>query len=448
MNRMDVVRVNSAARLDRLPVGTFHRRLVFLVGGGLFFHSFDVNIAGAVLGVFLKSGFSTLDLNAYFISATFAGMFIGIIGAGILADRSGRRFTFQFNLAIFGLASLAGAAVPSMDWLIVPRFVCGVGLGAEIVLCYSTLSEFVPPSKRGRWVAALSMMSSFGLLVSTLLSWALIPHFGWRIMFVIPGIGALIILWMRKVLPELPRWLEVHGRTQEADEVVSAIEAESSASGAVLSEPQPVSVPKPESLFQRKLIRPLVLGTIMQGILFAALYGVVSWVPTFLIKQGMPINQSLGQATLMALGGPSGAFLALLLVDHIGRRTAIICGSLLATILSVAFGQVTSQTMGVIVGFAMFSVIYFLLATVQAVYLSELFPTSVRMRSNAICVGIARITTMGVPFVVVFLFNSWGVMGVVSTIAGLLVAQAAAMALLGRETRRQSLEVIAAGART
>ncbi len=437
---MKMPRNSVAARLDRLPSSRFHKRLVALVGGGMFCDNFDIYIAGAVLGVFLSTGFSTLELNAYFVSATFFGMFAGTFAAGIVADRFGRRVTFQWNLAVFGLASLAGSVATDMYWVIVFRFICGIGLGAEIVLGYGTIAEFVPPARRGRWTALLSTISSTGLLASTLLSWALIPIFGWRIMFVIPGVGALVILWLRKALPESPRWLEVRGRTEEADRVVALIEDEVRNEHGALRQPEPTPPVVPESIWQKALIRPLVLGTIMQVVMFAALYGLVSWIPTFLLKQGIPINQSLGQSALMSLGAPTGALIALAIVDRVGRRLTIIGGSLGAAAMAILFGQVTSQVAATCVGFATFALIYFLFAAIQAVYLPELFPTFVRMRCNAVCVGIARLTTAAVPFGVLFLYTHWGVTGVVSVIGALLVLQALAMALMGHETAGQSLE--------
>ena len=112
-----------------LPIGPFHRRIMLLIGIGMFFDGFDIYIAGTVLGVTLKTGFSTLAQNAVFISATFVGMMLGSFGTGFLGDRYGRRFTYQFNLLVFGLASLAAAFSPNMAFLIACRFVMGVGLG-------------------------------------------------------------------------------------------------------------------------------------------------------------------------------------------------------------------------------------------------------------------------------------------------------------------------------
>ena len=97
-----------------------------------------------------------------------------------LGDHCGRRFTYQFNLAVFGASSFACALAPSMAWLVAARFVSGIGLGAEIVVGYATLLEFIPPGHRGRWAALLSLLTNFGLFASTLVSWLVIPAVGWR----------------------------------------------------------------------------------------------------------------------------------------------------------------------------------------------------------------------------------------------------------------------------
>ena len=144
--------VNAGGRLDRLPISSFHYRIFWLIGAGMFFDGYDLYIGGNVLGATVQSGFSTLAQNAQFISFTFIGMTFGSLMAGFLGDHFGRRFTYQVNLLVFGLASLAAAFVPDMQSLIACRFVMGLGLGAEIVVGYSTMTEFVPPQRRGKWM--------------------------------------------------------------------------------------------------------------------------------------------------------------------------------------------------------------------------------------------------------------------------------------------------------
>lgn len=436
------MRGNIAGRLDRLPILPFHRRLLWLIGAGMFFDSFDIYLAGSVLGELVHNHWSTVPLNARFISATFVGMLIGAAGAGWLGDRYGRRFTYQFNLAIFGAASFASAVAPDMQWLIAARFVTGIGLGAEIVIGYAAMLEFIPPAHRGRWAALLSLVTNFGLFVSTLVSWLVIPAFGWRPMFVIAGIGAFIVLWMRKAMPESPRWLEVKGRHDEADAIVRGVEAQAGLVASAVPLPRPAE-PVPASLTSPNFIRSVVVGSIMQIVLGVAIYGFVAWVPTFLVQHGMPINKSLGQTVLMSFGGPAGAAVGWLLSDRIGRRPSIIVASLLAAMCGPAFASAPSQGLATLLGFLMFTLIYFMVAVIVAGYVPELFPTAVRMRGNGITSTIGRLTTIFVPFGVVALYGSGGVSAVVAGISVALVIQALVAWLYRIETNGRSLEAIA-----
>src|SRR5258708_12127310 len=147
---------NAGARLDRLPIPPFHRRILLLIGIGMFFDGFDLYVAATVLGATLQPGFSTLGQNAQFVSVTFLGMMLGSFLTGFLGDRYGRRFTYQANLAIFGLASIASAFAPSMNVLILLRGLMGLGLGAEIVAGFSLPTEFLPPPPRPTTVRAPS----------------------------------------------------------------------------------------------------------------------------------------------------------------------------------------------------------------------------------------------------------------------------------------------------
>jgi putative MFS transporter len=232
--------INAGGRLDRLPVSSFHYRIFWLIGAGMFFDGYDLYVAGPVLGAAVGSGFSTPALNGWFLSLTFMGMTLGSLLAGFLGDRYGRRFTYQFNLMIFGLASLAAAFAWNIEVLNALRFVMGIGLGAEIVVGYGTMTEFVPPARRGRWMALMALVVVSGYPVTALLGRLIIPSFGWQPMFAIAGVGALVVWYLRKSLPESPRWLETNGRTAEAETLLQAIEREAAAGRPL---PPPVASP-------------------------------------------------------------------------------------------------------------------------------------------------------------------------------------------------------------
>lgn len=115
MDQSHLPTVNAGARLDRLPISRFHWRMLILISSGAFLDAFDVYLASGVMAATLKEGFSTLQTNALFISLTFLGMFIGAGLAGYVGDRFGRRFSYQANLALFGLASLAACFAPNLS---------------------------------------------------------------------------------------------------------------------------------------------------------------------------------------------------------------------------------------------------------------------------------------------------------------------------------------------
>src|SRR5271154_6478735 len=199
--------VNAGARLDRLPISRLHWRIFGLIGAGAALDAFDIYLAGGVVAAMLKEGFSTLAPNAVFISATFFGMLLGAGFAGYLGDRLGPRYSYQFNLAVFGLASIAACFAPTINALIGLRFIMGFGLGAELVVAAGTLCEFIPPAYRGRWISMLGIVTNAGLLIASSVGYVVIPNLGWRYMFAIAGAGALVIWIMRKKMPESPRWL-------------------------------------------------------------------------------------------------------------------------------------------------------------------------------------------------------------------------------------------------
>ena len=428
--------VNAGSRLDRLPIGPFHRRIMFLIGIGMFFDGFDIYLAGTVLGVTLKTGFSTLPQNAMFISATFVGMMLGSFATGFLGDRYGRRFTYQFNLLVFGIASLAAAFAPNMTVLIACRFVMGFGLGAENVVGYSTMTEFVPAKTRGKWLGLMAVCVVTGLPVSLLVASLVVPEFGWRAMFVIGGIGALIVWYMRKSLPESPRWLEAVGRTEEAEALMQSIEREA-AQGRPLPAPAPASTVAVSgdlaTLFTAPLLSRMIVGAICLITINTLLYGFVTWLPVFFIKQGLSIATSFGYSLLMALGAPIGSAIGALTADRWGRKPTIVISSLIAIVFGAIYPFVSNPVLLPIVGLLLVIPIYVLVALLFAIYVPELFPTEVRLRASGICNTLGRGATIVTPFIVVALFGRYGIVGVLALMIGLLAIQIVVVAWLGVE---------------
>jgi putative MFS transporter len=439
--------VNSGARLDRLPISSFHYRIFWLIGAGMFFDGYDLYVGGNVLGATVQSGFSTLAQNAQFVSFTFIGMTLGSLIAGFLGDHLGRRFTYQFNLVIFGLASLAAAFAPDMGTLIACRFVMGLGLGAEIVVGYSTMTEFVPPERRGKWMAFMAFVVVSGFPATSLLGTLIIPSFGWRPMFVIAGIGALVVWYLRKKLPESPRWLETKGKTDEAEALMRAIEKEVAGDKPL----PPTAMPKPvpaftlSSLASPALLPRMVVGAVVLITINTLIFGFVNWIPTFFVQQGLSITRSFAYALVIALGSPFGCALGAFAADRLGRRPTIIGASAAAIVLGGLYPFVGDPTELLAVGFLLIVAIYILTALLYGVYTAELFPTEVRLRANGICNMFGRGATIFTPFIVVTLFKGYGVAGVLALMIGLLIIQIIVVAVWGIEPAKRGLEELEDG---
>ncbi len=448
-----VATVNSGARLDALPMSSFHRRILWLIGAGMFFDSFDIYLAGGVLGAMVKSGFSDVARNAGFLSATFVGMAIGAMFAGILGDRFGRRFSYQLNLAIFGVASLVAAFAPSMQWLIPLRFIMGIGLGAEIVVGYATLTEFIPPGHRGGWSGLLSLITNSALFVSSLVGLLVIPTLGWQAMFAIGGIGALIVWYLRKAMPESPRWLESKGRIAEAERLMAAIEAEALAGKTVPS--SPIAAPPPIEggsilavLTGELGVRTLVAATTSVGTSIV-IYGFLQWIPTFFVREGHTVVSSLYFSTLMTLGGPVGALIGFAISDRVGRKRGLVVFSLVAFVIGAFYPFIGNDWLLAFVGFLLVSMIYLLVTLNIATYIPELFPTEYRLRGAGVASTISRLVSIGIPYLTVYVIGLGetlgigGVGGVVAMALAALLVQAVVVAWLGIETKRRPLEALA-----
>lgn len=434
--------VNAGPRLDRLPISRFHRRVFALVGIGMFLDGFDIYLAGTILGAVTQSGFATLDQAAWFVSSTFIGMMLGSVAAGFVGDRYGRAFTYQINLAIFGLASIAAGLAWNMEILIVMRFFMGLGLGAENVVGYATLTEFIPAHSRGRWLGITAMLVSLGLPVSILLSTYLIPNHGWRIMFFIGGVGGLLVWWVRKKLPESPRWLEAIGRGDEAETLLSEVESESTEALRELPPVETYVSPARDlgALFRPPLLRRMIVGSLTLILVNAVIQGFVTWLPTFFIRQGMSMVTAFKFALVMSFGAPIGGMIAAYASDRLGRKPTVAIACVIGIAVGWYYPQVRDPAWLPLVGLALTAPIFVLMALLFGIYIPELFPTEVRLRAAGICNMLGRGVTVFTPFIIISLFDHHGIDGVTQAMSGLLVAVAVVVVIFGVEPRRRSLE--------
>lgn len=436
--------VNSGARLDRLPISRFHWRILGLIGAGAALDAFDIYLAGGVIAAMLKEGFSTQAENATFVSATFAGMLIGAGIAGYIGDHYGRRYSYQFNLAVFGLASIAAFFAPNILFLTVCRFIMGIGLGAELVVAAGTLCEFVPPAYRGRWIAMMGILTNSGLLIATTVGYVVIPNLGWRYMFGLAGVAAIGIWVLRKRMPESPRWLEAVGRREEAERTLQAIEAEVGAlrplpAVAVVRNLEAPAAPF-SALFRSGMVGRTIAAALTCMAVNISVYGFVAWLPTFFVKQGMTIVQSLGFTTLMSFGSVAGALVGMALGDRVSRRRSLVGTCLVIMALGLVYPTLREPTEITIVGFLLVTSIYTLVTLGLYAYIPELFPTSYRLRGTGVAGMCGRAASMATPFLTVALYDRFGLNGVVGMVSCMLLALIVAILALRLETGQLSLD--------
>jgi putative MFS transporter len=443
--------VAAGVRIDNLPIGKFHRHLMVLVGLGMFFDSFDNTLSSAVLASMLPIGFSTLELNSLFLSFTYAGLAIGAAFAGWLSDRLGRGFAFQFNLALFGVLAVAAAFSPNMEVLIGLRFLMSIGMGAEYVICYGMITEFIPRSRRGRYLGVLGIFAGLGVSLSSLIGWLVIPIWSWRAMFILGGVGALITWWLRRGMPESPRWLESRGRHKDAEAVFERIARESGLSSQEVSSatPQMANVENEKAewvpftvLFSRPVIRRTLVALLLTIISLFGSYTVTGWIPTFFVKQGMTVSSSLGFNAAIMSGYVLGPIVILLLADRLGRRNIIMTYGTLAAIVAAIYPFMREPALIIAIGFIMTCMVSSFL-TLALGTVPEFFPTAFRFRGGGFAQTVGRICVISSPFVVLWLFNSSGIIGVILTLSGMYILVTLVVAVARVDTSAEALAQIA-----
>jgi putative MFS transporter len=324
-------------------------------------------------------------------------------------------------------------------------------LGAEIVVGYSTMTEFVPPKTRGRWLSMMAFIVVAGFPATALLGYLIIPTFGWRPMFVIAGIGSLIVWYLRKNLPESPRWLEAQGRTDEAEALMQTIETEV-AGGKPLPPvviPAPVRLAEATDLAKPPLLQRMIVGSWVLISINTLIFGFVLFLPQFFLRQGLTITNSLAYTVVLSAASLVGCAVGAYTSDAVGRRASIIGASVVTIITGYIYARFNAGSDPEIiltVGFILIVSIYVQTALLYGVYPPELFPTEIRLRANGICNMFGRGATVISPFIVGALIASSGLPGVIWLMIGVVVIQIIVVWAWGVEPRNRGLEDVAAKA--
>src|SRR5437763_6423645 len=219
-------RDSVTARLDRIPVWPYERKLLWIVGAGYFFAFFDIvtiSFATPVIATQFHVSKATVTLS---VTSSLIGYIIGAFADSTIADKWGRKLSLALSVAVFSVGTVLAALSTNVTELIVFRFIAGLGIGAEIAAVATYISELSPARLRGRYTSWATTAAYAGFAVVPFIARGLVPNFasGWRVLFLIGALGGVTILFMRRNLPPSPRWLAAQGRHDEAEEVVARAE--------------------------------------------------------------------------------------------------------------------------------------------------------------------------------------------------------------------------------
>lgn len=456
-----------AARLDRLPPSWYVWRMIVLISLGGVFEFYDLFFTAYVApgmvhaGLFTPAslgpfaGLSVIAVAGFgtFVFATFAGLWVGALILGQIADRLGRRKIFVWSLVWYMVCSAIMAFQDTGFSLVIWRFIAGIGLGIELVTIDAYIAELIPRRERGRAFSTNQFITYLAVPLVAFLAWRLVPLQplgldGWRWVVLIGTVGAVVVWFLQLGIPESPRWLAKHGRTEEAERVVAAIEA---GVQAELGRPLPPPVPEPAEAESAGSLGeafepPYRSRTIMLSVFNFAqtigFYGFAAWVPTLLIDRGIHITQSLEYAFIIAIANPFGPLLGTLFSDKIERKWQIVGGAAGMAICMIVFSQLADPTLLIV-----FGVLFTLCANVMSYsfhsYQAELYPTRIRARAIGFVYSWSRLSAAFAGLAIGYFLHTGGVTAVAIFIGIAMLVVIGAIGIFGPRTRELALEQIA-----
>jgi len=443
-------------RLDRLPWSKRHTRLLFGSGLGWALDAMDVGLVSFVVAALVENGFATAGDRPLILSIGFAGMAIGAALGGLLADRLGRRSVFAITLLVFGVATGLTALAWSVAALLVFRFVAGFGLGAELPVASTYMSEFAPTRIRGRVIVLLEAFWAVGWFLQALVGAYVVPlgPDGWRWALLIGAAPAFYAAFVRFGMPESVRFLLSRGRRDEAERIVASFAASGwtprradvglrTPRGAAAADTGPVRTRAGAGRRFAGLWAPDLRATtaglwLLWFLVNYAYYGAFLWIPSILVADGYPLATSFAFTLIITVAQLPGYLVAAWLIERWGRRPTLIVFLLGSAVSAVLFGTISGEP--AIIGFGM-ALSFFNLGAWGAVYAitPESYPTQIRATGAGWAAGVGRIASIIVPFVVAPLLAAGGRASIFVMFTAAFVLAAAAVLLI-RERRGAVLD--------
>lgn len=431
--------------VDRIGFGRFQKRLLGVCGVTWAADGAEVLLLGFALPSIIGEFGITTAQGGLVATATFAGMLVGAWFWGTISDYIGRRLGFQVTVLIFALFGLLSAFAPSWEWLALLRFITGFGLGGALPLDFSLYAEFLPTRNRGRNLVILESFWALGTIIAAGLAWLLVPSFGWRPLLATSALAAVLVLWIRRSIPESPRYLAISGKTDEAREILDGIAREN---GRPAPEGELVAGERQSGSTVSRLWKPgLKRTTLMLWIAWfcisLAYYGIFTWLPQAFVAQGFSSLQTYQNTFLLALAQVPGFFSAAYLIERLGRRNTLALYLVASGVFTFLFAIVTGFS-GLLASAMLMS--FFALGAWGSLYAwtPELYPTEIRTTGMGWASGMARVAGIITPTLGGILFG-YALVSALSTWAAAFVIGGIVVFLLGVETKSQGLSDTVSG---
>ncbi|EHS57704.1 MFS transporter [Paenibacillus sp. Aloe-11] len=390
------------------------RKLLFSAGLSWLFDAMDVGLLSFIVAALAKEWHLGSEQIGLVTSMNSIGMVFGAALAGILADRYGRRAILVWTLLIFSIASGLSAFATGLGVLLVLRFIAGAGLGGELPVASTLVSESVPVKERGRAVVLLESFWAAGWILSALIAYFVIPKYGWQMAFILGAVPALYALYLRRAVEDSPRYKQQSIKLSLRERVASIW------TGA-----------------NRK--STLMLWILWFTVVFSY-YGMFLWLPSMMFMKGFELVKSFEYVLIMTLAQLPGYFTAAYLIEKLGRKFVLILYLLLTAVSAIWFG--TAETAGMLLA-AGICLSFFNLGAWGAMYAytPELYPTAVRSTGVGMAAAFGRIGGVIGPLVVGILVGQGiGLSAIFGIFFVAILIGAAAVGLLGTETKNQEID--------
>ena len=437
------------ARLERMPISSWHLRAQFIVGVATFFDGFDALAIAYVLPVIAPQWHLSPPQIGLLLSASFFGQLLAALFFGWFAERYGRMPAIIWSTLIYSVMSLACAFAWDFNSLLILRTLQGIGIGGEVPVAITYIAELSRAERRGRFLLLYELVFPIGLVAAVLVGALVVPYAGWQWLFVIGALPALVVFFMQRLLPESPRWLATKGRYPEADAVVSMIERAVERSTGPLPAAQPVvrTRERPASLsdlFGSEYLGRTLTAWVIWGTCFFCNFGLVVWLPSiYRTVFHLSVSDALVYTLVTQTIGLIGCLVCALSIDLFHRRLWF-AGAFAGAAVFFAWLGFVNPTSPLVV-LAASSVAFFFISLISIglyLYTPEIYPTRARAIgiTSSACWG--RIASFLAPNVVGATMAAWGLSSVFLVFAAVACVGALVAAMWMSETRHKVLEVI------